>query len=254
MNKRLQDQTVVIVGGASGMGAAMVPLFAAEGARVVIADLDGNAAANVPGHTLALTVDVTDPASVRKLADCVHEQLGDTDALVNTVGLARFVPAEQISPDDWRETLDVNLSGVFLCCQAFGEHMIRRRAGKIVNFSSTAGQTGVPGMAHYTAAKHGVVGLTRALAVEWGKYNIRVNCICPGSTATPMLMSCTDEAWREERMARIPLQRLGLPEEQARTALFLISSDSDYVNGAVITTDGGVAAMASGTSAEALRD
>ena len=252
MNNRLENQTVVIIGGASGMGAAMCELFASEGAKVVIADVNLSAADEVTGHSLALEVDVTDPKSVRELSDRIHDEIGAVDSLVNTVGFARFIPTEQISYDDLRQTLDINLTGVFLCCQAFGQRMIQRRSGKIVNLSSTAGLTGVPGMAHYSAAKHGVVGLTRALAVEWGKYNINVNCICPGATATPMLMQSTDEAWRENRSSRIPLHRLATPEDQARVALFLVSHDANYVNGAVIATDGGVAAMAAGTETSAI--
>lgn len=254
MSKRLDGKVTVIVGGASGMGSAMSPIFAAAGARVIIADLDESAARAVEGYELAVGVDVTDEESVRQLAERVESDVGPVDAVVNTVGFAEFVPATEITYEAWRNTIDINLSGVFLSCREFGKRMVERRRGKIVNFASTGGLTGVPGMAHYTAAKHGIVGLTRVLAVEWGKYNVHVNCICPGATATPMLMSVSDEAWRAKRIARIPLLRLGKPEEQARTAMFLISDDSDYLTGAMLTTDGGVSAMAAGTGEEILRN
>ena len=138
--------------------------------------------------------------------------------------------------------IDVNLTGTFLTCLAFGRQMVERRSGKIVNFGSTASLSGVPGMVHYTAAKHGVLGLTRALAVEWGKYNVYVNCICPGATTTPLMLGCTNQKWRSARQRRIPLGRLGSPEDQARVALFLASEMSSFVTGHNVPVDGGTLA------------
>ncbi len=247
----------MIVGGASGMGAVIAALFADEGARVVVADLKQEdavtVAAGCAGDAVGLPVDITDSTQVDALAAEVADAVGLVDILVNSAGYAKFDPMTEITADELSRTMEVNLLGCFRTCQAFGRGMVECGSGKIVNIASTAGIAGVPGMVHYTAAKHGVVGLTRALAVEWGPHGVNVNCICPGSTTTPMLMSATDETWRQERSARIPLQRLATPEDQARAALFLASSDADYLTGTVITTDGGIAAMAAGTSDAALR-
>ncbi len=149
--------------------------------------------------------------------------------------------------------IDINLTGMFYCCREVGKEMIKRRQGKIINISSSAGLAGVPYMSHYVASKHGVVGLTKALAVEWGKYNVNVNCICPGATMTPMLLNATTPKYREERIQRIPLHRLAEPDDQAKAALFLASPESDYLTGIVVCTDGGLSALAPSTSESALK-
>ena len=128
---------------------------------------------------------------------------------------------------------------MIFACQEAGRYMIPKRSGKIVNFGSTAAIAGVPYMVHYTAAKHGVAGLTRSLAVEWGKYNINVNCICPGATETPMLLTTLSEEARQQRVKRIPLQRFGRTSDQANTALFLASDDAAFLTGNVVEVDGG---------------
>lgn len=243
------------------MGDATARLFAKEGASVIVADIKEQEAERVArairdadsSHVAhAMHVQVTDEKSVQELAQSVANRFGGADILVNTFGVADFVPAAQIGYDAWKSTVEVNLSGTYLTCRAFGMQMIERRRGKIVNFGSTASLSGVPGMVHYTAAKHGVLGLTRALAVEWGKYNINVNCICPGATTTPLMLNATTDQWRRDRVRRIPLGRMGTPEEQAMVALFLASDESSYVTGCCITTDGGVVAMAAATSDDAL--
>ena len=256
---RLQDRIAIVTGGASGMGACIAELFAEEGAAVVVADINGKKAHEVAAgieragrRCRAVELDVVDETQVVHAVEAVMGEFRRVDVLVNCVGIAEFAPTEQLTLQQWRRMLDVNLTGVFLCCREVGRAMIAQKAGKIVNFGSTGGLSGVPYLAHYTAAKHGVVGLTRALAVEWGKHNIHVNCICPGATATPMLLENTTETYRAERARRVPLQRLAKPEEQARVALFLASSDSDYVNGAIVCVDGGMYAMSPATSTEAL--
>jgi NAD(P)-dependent dehydrogenase (short-subunit alcohol dehydrogenase family) len=258
---KLKAKVAVVAGGASGMGEAVSRLFSAEGATVVVADIDPHAGQSVvnamlvevPGAAAVYRqVDVSQEQSVDELATFVAEQYGAADILVNTFGVAKFTPVLEMKVDDWDWDCSINLKGVFLTCRALGRQMVERRRGKIVNFGSTASLSGVPGMVHYTASKHGVLGLTRALAVEWGKYDIHVNCVCPGATTTPMMLNATDEKWRRERTRRIPLQRLGSPESQARVALFLASEDSDYLTGAALPTDGGVSAMAAATSDDAL--
>jgi NAD(P)-dependent dehydrogenase (short-subunit alcohol dehydrogenase family) len=242
------------------MGQTIAPLFASEGARVAVADLDPQAASALAeairskgGQSLAVPVDVVDEQQVAALMNAVSAEWGKLDILVNCAAITEFLPAEQITGAQFRRMIAVDLGGVFYCCQQAGKRMIRQNGGKIVNFGSTAGLAGVPYMAHYTAAKHGVVGLTRALAAEWGKYNINVNCICPGATMTPMLLGSTTEAYRAERIGRTPLNRLATPDDQARVALFLASSDADYVTGNIVCTDGGIYALAASTSEGALR-
>jgi 3-oxoacyl-[acyl-carrier protein] reductase len=248
------------MGGASGMGETIGLTFAREGANVVIGDLDlkkANAVADKVRSTgceaLAIKVDITDEKQVAGLVKRAVERFGTIEILVNCVGIAEYAPAEEITSDKWIRMMNVNLNGMFYCCREIGREMIKRKRGKIINISSTAGLAGVPYMAHYVASKYGVVGLTKALAVEWGKHNVNVNCICPGATLTPMILSATTPKYRAERIERIPLGRLAQPEDQATAALFLASSESDYITGAVLCVDGGIFALAPSTSASALR-
>ena len=259
---KLLDKVAIVTGGASGMGEAIAVLFAEEGATVVIADNECERAAAVVSriehlgrNARAFCVDVVDEQQVRSLVDAVLEEFESIDILVNCAGVMATGPCEEITLEQWRHVIDIDLTGVFLCCREVGRAMIGQRAGKIINFGSTVALCGAPNLVHYTAAKHGVLGLTRALAVEWGKHNITVNCICPGGTLTPMTQafSPTPDYW-DERIRRIPLGRVAQPEDQARVALFLASSDSDYISGSTICVDGGVVAMAPGTPESALQD
>lgn len=242
------------------MGHAISALFAKEGARIAIGDIDQDKAEMVAaeieesgGKALAVRVNVADEEEVEGLVEKTLQQFESLDVLVNCVGVGEYLPAEEITGEHWRRMIDVDLSGTFYCCREAGKEMIKRKQGKIVNISSTAGIAGVPYMSHYTAAKHGVVGLTRALATEWGKYNVNVNCICPGATLTPLILNATTPQYREDRMERTPLCRLAEPLDQAKVALFLASSDADYVTGAIIGVDGGISALAPSTSRGALR-
>lgn len=259
MAKRLESKVAIIVGGGSGMGEAISHLFAQEGAAVAIADVNEASAIQVAkdvaadeGRCRAYELDVVQPEQVANVFATAARELGPIDILINASGLSQFKPTTEITPDDLRRTVDVNLLGVFYACQEAGRAMIPRRSGKIVNFGSTAGIAGVPYMAHYTAAKHGVVGVTKSLAVEWGKYNINVNCICPGATETPMFVNTLSLEAREQRVKRIPLQRFGKTSDQANTALFLASSESDYLTGSIVCVDGGAAAISPATATEVL--
>jgi gluconate 5-dehydrogenase len=258
---RLRDRVAIVTGGASGMGEAISLLFTEEGATVIIADINNDKATSVASriqnsgrNARAFRIDVTNEQQVRSLADAVVAEFKRIDILVNCAGIMDAGPAEEMTLEQWRRIIDIDLTGVFICCREVGRVMVKQRSGKIINFGSTVALSGAPNTAHYTAAKHGVLGLTRALAVEWGKYNINVNCICPGGTLTPMVQSqpLPPEYWTE-RIKRIPLGRLAKPEDQARAALFLASSDSDYISGSVLCVDGGVTAMAPGTPEKALQ-
>jgi 3-oxoacyl-[acyl-carrier protein] reductase len=257
---RLNGRVAVVTGGGSGMGEAISLLFAREGASVIVADASADSSSRVVtriltegGKALAVTVDVGDELQVIRMVETVLSTFAVIDILINCAAIGEFACVEEITSEKWRRMIDIDLGGVFYCCREVGKAMIKRKYGKIVNFGSTAGLAGVPYMAHYTAAKHGVVGLTRALATEWGKYNINVNCICPGATLTPMLLTATTPEYRNERADRIPLNRLATPEEQAEVALFLASSASDYVTGNVMSTDGGILALAASTTNSALK-
>lgn len=258
---KLEGKIAVIIGGSSGMGEAIALTFAREGANVAITYYHHSERANsivekvrsMGREAFADKVDIKDDKQVTEFVKATLERFGTIDILVNCAAIAEFIPAEQITSEKWRRMIDTNLNGMFYCCREVGKEMIRKKRGKIINISSTAGLAGVPHMASYVASKHGVVGLTKALAAEWGKYNINVNCICPGATLTPMLLAHTTPEYRAERIKRVPLGRLAQPEDQANAALFLASSDSDYISGAIICVDGGIYALAPSTSTRALK-
>jgi len=256
---KLRDKVAVVTGGASGMGEATAQLFTKEGATVAIGDIDFEKATAVAsrihhsGHNArAFRVDVANEQEVQSFVAAVVEAFNRIDILVNCVGVGAFRAFEETSLEQWRRSIDINLTGVFLCCKEVAKTMISQKRGKIVNIASTIGLCGAPYLVPATAAKHGVVGLTKALAVEWGKYNIHVNCICPGATLTPPFLSLGPK-YRADRTRRVPLGRIGEPMEQANAALFLACSDSDYITGSIICVDGGVFAMAPGTSESALQ-
>lgn len=249
----------MITGGASGMGHAISALFAREGAKVAVADIDLSSATSVAdeiraagGNAGPFRLDVADEQDVIQVVQKIVHEFQSIDILVNCAAVTEFLPCEQITARMWKRMIDVDLGGVFYCCREAGKVMVEKRYGRIINFGSTAGLAGVPYMVHYTAAKHGVVGLTKALAAEWGKYNINVNCICPGATLTPMLVQSTSEEYRSERARRTPLNRLATPGDQAAVALFLAGPAAGYLTGNVICTDGGIYAMAASTSTGAL--
>jgi len=248
---------VAITGAGSGMGAAAVALALDDGLQVLALDRDEaalDALASRLQRVSGLTIrrcDIASASDVARAAEWADSRMGPVDGLLNFAGVSDFATMVETTDAIWARQIEVNLTGTFRSCRAFGTGMVARKRGAIVNVASTAGQFGVPGMAAYTAVKHGVVGLTRALAVEWGSAGVRVNCICPGATMSPMLMSATPE-FREARIRRIPIGRFAEPSEQASVALFLVSPNAGYVTGAVIPVDGGVAAMAPGTSEAAL--
>jgi NAD(P)-dependent dehydrogenase (short-subunit alcohol dehydrogenase family) len=244
---RLAGRVAIVTGAASGMGAAAARALAREGARVVAADLDLAAAeataaqmAAGGGEALAVEVDVSRAADVRRMVGAAVDRFGTIDVLACIAGILRTSRADQIAEDEWDLVLDVNLKGVFLCCQAVLPIMRARRAGKIVILASLAGRaTSTLGGAHYTASKAGVLGLSRHLARELAPVGINVNAINPGIIDTPMVRAHTSP----ERLARviesIPFKRLGTAEEVAGLVVFLASDASSYITGAAIDIHGG---------------
>ena len=255
MSQRFKDQVVVITGGARGMGFAAATLFANEGANVVINDLDptqvDTAVRRIElagAQALGVAGDVSDQAQVLANVQQILKRFGKVDVLVNNAGIISKKASERVDAESWRRTFAVNVDGVFFWSQAVAAAtMIPRRGGAIVNVASVAGLTAIPNSAAYVASKHAVVGLTRALAVDWAQYGIRVNAVCPGVTRTEMSAAArarSPEVY-EATERRIPLGRPAEPEDQAHAIVFLASPEAAYIDGLIMNVDGGGMAIAS---------
>lgn len=222
------DEVVVVTGGASGIGAATAELLRSQGRTVVVADLPD--------------VDVTDEAAVDRFVDGIVAEHGRIDWAANVAGTSgTYANVADTDTADWRATMAVNLDGVFFSLRA----ELRAGATSIVNVASSAGRMGVPGLAAYSASKHGVIGLTKSAAMEVAGTGVRVNCVCPGSVRTPMLRGFVggDEELLEKMGRRAPMGRLGEPSEIAEAVVWLLSDAASFVTGAVLSPDGGVAAV-----------
>lgn len=247
---RLDGNVAVVIGAGGGLGAAMARGLAEAGAAVAVADLEAariRAVADEVGRggarAIAVEVDVTSPEGIERMVDDAEARLGPIDVLVNSAGITRRGPAAEFPKADWDRILAVNLTGVFLASQAVGRRMIARRRGRIVNIASIAGQIGLPGTIAYCASKGGVVMLTRALAVEWARHNVRVNAIAPSWFATRLGTLIHQEPEYAERvMRRVPVGRMGEPDELIGAVVYLASEASGMVTGHVLAVDGGTLA------------
>jgi len=243
---RLDGKTAVITGAASGIGRATAELFAAEGAHVLLGDIArdaGEAAAAAiraaGGGADFIRLDVTDPGSVEAFRQQAVATRGDVDVVANVAGWGRNEPFVKNTPDFWKKVVDLNLMGPIQVTRAFIEPMIAKGAGKVVVVSSDAGRVGSLGETVYSAAKGGAIAFTKSLAREVARYNITVNCVCPGPTDTPLMAAVPDKI--KEAFARVtPMRRLAKPQEIANAILYFASAQSDFVTGQVLSVSGGL--------------
>ncbi len=236
-----------VTGGGSGLGRAIASGLAEAGAAVVVSDINLPAAEAVVkeiqahgGRALALHTDVARKAEVEELVRVTSERFGGLDFAFNNAGMLKIIKPEELSEQDWHAELDVDLSGVFLCCQAAGRYMIAHGGGKIVNTASISGMIVNSGLT-YSVAKAGVIQLTRVLALRWARHRVYVNCFSPGYIRTGMTAPhLTRLEVEQEMLKQTPLRRLGEPRDLVGAALFLASPASDFVTGHNLVVDGGV--------------
>ncbi|NPV71328.1 MAG: 3-oxoacyl-ACP reductase FabG [Firmicutes bacterium] len=243
---RLKDKVCVITGAGRGIGKEIAATFVAEGARVVVCEVDEASGAGVANELRSAgkeavfhKVDVTDRASIKAMVDVVLAEYGRIDVLVNNAGITADALLVKMGEDQWDRVINVNLKGVFNCTQAVAPAMVAQGKGKIINISSVVGLYGNFGQTNYAATKSGVIGMTRTWAKELGRKGITTNAIAPGFILTEMVLKMPQKVL-DVMAEKTPLGRLGQPKDVANCALFLASDESDFVNGAVLSVDGGI--------------
>jgi 3-oxoacyl-[acyl-carrier protein] reductase len=242
----LKDKVALVTGASQGIGWDIAQAMVVAGAKVAVAArteeklalLVGEIAA-AGGEAVAVKMDVADAEQVKTGFKQVIEKFGRLDILVNNAAITRDGLAVRMKPDDWDAVIRTNLTGAHLCIQQALGTMMRARAGRIINVSSVVAQTGNAGQANYVAAKAGLIGLTKAIAMEIASRNITVNAVAPGFIETPMTNVLSDKV-KEELKARIPLGRLGVPRDVAASIIFLASDEAAYITGHVLDVNGGM--------------
>jgi len=246
----LKGKVAIVTGARRGMGRSHALKLAEAGAKVVVSDISQEDCQKVvdeikknQGEAMAVKCDVSKKEEVEKMVKKAVEKFGRVDILVNNAGICQFKPFLELTEEEWDRTLNINLKGYFLCAQAVVKEMAKQKTGVIINIASVAmGQQGVglSNIAHYCASKGGIVGMTEALAVELAPYNIRVNAISPGMIETPMIDTVkSDPKTLEAMLTRVPLRRVGKPDEVSNLVLFLASNKSSYMTGSTVVIDGG---------------
>jgi NAD(P)-dependent dehydrogenase (short-subunit alcohol dehydrogenase family) len=237
----LSGKRVIVTGGAGDIGLATAARFAAHGASVALFDLSaealGRAVGSLPG-ALAVQVDVADPGAVGEAYRTVERELGGVDVLIANAGISFRTPVLDISDEEWRQVVDVNLSGVFYCAREAGRRMVEQGGGAILMTASTNGLKGYPNYAHYNASKAGVIVLAKTMALELAP-TVRVNAICPGYVLTAMQEAEYTQEMMREVNGKIPMGRHASPDEIARLFAFLASDSASYMTGQAIVIDGG---------------
>ncbi len=244
--KRLENKVAIVTGGAQGIGKATVEKFAAEGATIIIWDVD-DAKGNKLSDDLRLQkvtikfmkVNVADFQEVEKAILQIINEFGKIDILVNNAGILRDGTLVKMTPEQWQQVIDVNLTGVFNCTKAVAPYMIEKQYGRIINATSVVGLYGNFGQTNYVATKAGVIGMTKVWARELGRKGINVNAIAPGFIATEMVASMPEKVITMMK-EKTPLGRLGKPEDIANAYCFLASDEASFINGTVLSVDGGV--------------
>ncbi|MCE3555920.1 3-oxoacyl-ACP reductase FabG [Pseudonocardia sp. RS11V-5] len=238
----LQEQTAVITGGAKGIGFAIAETFVANGARVVLADIDGDlaqeSAEKLGAVARGVACNVTDPDAVQRAVDTAVGEFGSLDVFVNNAGVTRDATLRKMTIDDFDTVIDIHLKGTWLGTRAAAAVMREQQRGAIVNLSSISGKVGMAGQTNYSAAKAGIVGMTKAAAKELAYKGVRVNAIQPGLIRTDMTAALRQDVF-DAKVAEIPMQRVGDPSEIASVALFLASDLSSYMTGCVLEVTGG---------------
>jgi 3-oxoacyl-[acyl-carrier protein] reductase len=249
---QLEDKVAIVTGGAQGIGAAYCRRFAEEGAKVIVADINGTLAEAVAeelrrsgAEAIAVVADVSSETAVQQMVDTAIDRFEHVDVLINNAAIyqrpaVRRVPLEELTVEEWDRVMEVNLRGVFLCSRAVIPHMKDQSSGKIINISSSTVHGGTPRFGHYVASKAGVMGLTRVMAKELGDWNINVNAVAPG-----LILSMEDAdgemiEGHQQRAQNRAFKRVEMPADVVGAVLFLSSKDSDFMTGQTIVVDGGV--------------
>jgi 3-oxoacyl-[acyl-carrier protein] reductase len=251
LSRSVAGKVAIVTGAASGMGRATAHLLSDEGAKVAVVDLDPARVAVVVkeiteagGEAEGFDVDVSDPAAVKALVAGVVEAFGGIDILINNAGVSIPASAGEASDEEfdaaWERTIAVNLTAQALLVRAALPYLRQHGEGRVVNIASTEGIIATAGIPAYTASKHGVIGLTKSLAVELGRSGVNVNCICPGPIKTGMTAGIPDAAKETYARRRVPLRRYGEPEEVAQMTVSLVLPAASFLNGAVVVVDGGM--------------
>ena len=241
-----ENKTAVVTGAGSGIGRATAQTLAREGAHVIVADIDGAsgeasaAAIRAQGQRATfMPVDMTDTASIEAFAAAAQSQCGPIDVLVNAAGWGRTAPFVEGTPDFWAKLVALNFVGPMTLAKALLPAMIERASGKIVNIASDAGRVGSLGETVYAGTKGGLIAFTKSLARETARYQINVNCVCPGPTDTPLMAAVPDKV-KDALIKAIPFRRLGKPEEVADAVVFFASDRARYITGQVLSVSGGL--------------